>query len=81
LGRLIRSFSKSSFLIRTAQNEAGNEKIFVLYRNIKIAHCLLGITLMIYFSNKERQAIWKGFGMALSIMVILAITADYFAEK
>jgi hypothetical protein len=56
-------------------------KNFVLYRYTEIALCLLGIGLMIYFNNKEEQAFWKGFGLALALMAILALTADYFAEK
>lgn len=54
---------------------------FVLYRYIEIALALLGVVLFFYFNNKEAQLFWKGFGMALAIVALLALTADYFAEK
>ena len=56
-------------------------KNFVVYRYVKIALALLGIGLFIYFNKKEAQLFWKGFGLALAIMALLAVTADYFAEK
>ena len=56
-------------------------KNFVLYRYVEIALALLGIALFFYFNSKEAQLFWKGFGMALAIMALLALTADYFAEK
>ena len=56
-------------------------KNFVLYRYVEIALALLGIALFFYFNNKDAQLFWKGFGMALAIMALLALTADYFAEK
>jgi hypothetical protein len=56
-------------------------KNFVLYRYAEITLCLLGIGLVIYFNHNEAKAFWKGVGIALSIMALLALTADYFAEK
>jgi drug/metabolite transporter (DMT)-like permease len=56
-------------------------KNFVLYRYIEIGLCLLGIILFMYYYNNEAMAFWKGVGLALAIMVILALLADYFAEK
>ena len=55
-------------------------KNFVLYRYVEIALALLGIALLFYFNSKEAQLFWKGLGMALAIMALLALTADYFAE-
>ena len=56
-------------------------KNFVVYRYVEIALALLGVVLFFYFNNKEAQLFWKGFGLALAIMALLAVTADYFAEK
>ncbi len=56
-------------------------KNFVFYRYVEIALALLGVALFVYFNNKEAQLFWKGFGLALAIMALLAVTADYFAEK
>ena len=55
-------------------------KNFVFYRYVEIALALLGVALFFYFNNKEAQLFWKGFGLALAIMALLAVTADYFAE-
>ena len=54
---------------------------FVIYRYVEIALALLGVALFFYFNTKEAQLFWKGFGVALAIMALLALTADYFAEK
>ena len=56
-------------------------KNFVLYRYVEIGLALLGIVLFIYFKNNTTQSFWKGFGAGLVIMAMLALTADYFAEK
>lgn len=56
-------------------------KNFVVYRYVEIALALLGIGLFFYFNKNEAQLFWKGFGLALAIMALLAVTADYFAEK
>ena len=56
-------------------------KNFVVYRYVEIALALLGIGLFFYFNNNQAQTFWKGFGIALAIMALLALTADYFAEK
>lgn len=56
-------------------------KNFVVYRYVEIALALLGIALFFYFNKNETQLFWKGFGLALAIMALLAVTADYFAEK
>jgi hypothetical protein len=56
-------------------------KNFVLCRYVEIALALLGIGLLVYFKNNEVQAFWKGFGIALAFMALLALCVDYFAEK
>jgi uncharacterized membrane protein YbhN (UPF0104 family) len=56
-------------------------KNFVVYRYVEIILVLMGIGLFFYFKNNEAQQLWKGFGLALTIMALLALAADYFAEK
>jgi uncharacterized membrane protein YbhN (UPF0104 family) len=56
-------------------------KNFVVYRYVEIILALMGIVLFFYFKNNEAQQLWKGFGLTLTIMAVLALGADYFAEK
>jgi uncharacterized membrane protein len=56
-------------------------KNFVLYRYIEIALAIIGIGLFFYFNNIEDKLLWKGFGLTLFIMAIVALGADFFAEK
>jgi uncharacterized membrane protein len=56
-------------------------KNFIVYRYVEIAFAILGIVLFFYFNNNQAQSFWKGVGIALAIMALLALTADYFAEK
>ncbi len=56
-------------------------KNFIVYRYVEIALAILGIALFFYFNNNQAQSFWKGVGIALAIMALLALTADYFAEK
>jgi hypothetical protein len=56
-------------------------KSFVLYRWIEIFFLLAGIALYIYFIRDFRNDFWRGFGFTLTIMAMLALGADYFAEK
>lgn len=55
-------------------------KNFVAYRWVEIVLAIAGIVLFLYFSNNAAQIFWKGFGLTLAIMALLALTADYFAE-
>lgn len=55
-------------------------KNFVIYRWVEIVLTVTGIALFIYFRNDDTQTFWKGFGLALAIMALVALTADYFAE-
>lgn len=53
---------------------------FVIYRWVEIVLAATGIVLFLYFRNNEMQTFWKGFGLALAVMALIALTADYFAE-
>ena len=56
-------------------------KSFVVYRWVEIILFLVGAGLYIYYIRDFRQDFWRGFGFALAIMALLALAADYFAEK
>jgi hypothetical protein len=56
-------------------------KSFVVYRYTEIALAILGIVLFVYFKTHLARYFWKGFGLTLAIMAVLALLADYFAEK
>lgn len=56
-------------------------KNFVVYRYVEITLALIGFGLFFYFNKNETQLFWKGFGVALCIMALVALTADYFAEQ
>lgn len=56
-------------------------KNFVIYRYTEIFLMLTGLGLFFYFRNNEAQQFWKGFGLTLAIMAMLALAADYFAEQ
>lgn len=55
-------------------------KNFAVYRWVEIVLAVTGIMLFFYFRNNEAQAFWKGFGLTLAVMALIALTADYFAE-
>lgn len=56
-------------------------KNFAVYRYVEIILALVGIGLFFYFNKNEAQVFWKGFGLALCVMALVALTADYFAEQ
>jgi hypothetical protein len=56
-------------------------KNFVVYRYTEIFLLLTGIALYIYFIRDFKHDFWRGFGLALAAMSLLALVADYFAEK
>jgi uncharacterized membrane protein len=56
-------------------------KSFVVYRYVEIALAIVGLFLFFYFADRSGQLFWKGFGLTLAIMALLALGADYFAEK
>lgn len=55
-------------------------KKFLMYRYIEILLFLIGLGMYVYFIRDLRNDFWRGFGLALAIMAIIALTADYFAE-
>jgi drug/metabolite transporter (DMT)-like permease len=56
-------------------------KKFVIYRYTEIVLLLAGAVLYSYFSRNFSHDFWRGFGLALAVMALLALTADFFAEK
>ena len=56
-------------------------KNFVLYRWIEIILLATGIGLYIYFIRDIDHDLWRGIGLGLAIMALLALVGDYFAEK
>lgn len=56
-------------------------KNFVLYRYVEIGLAIAGIFLFFFFRTNLEQSFWKGLGLTLAIMALIALGADYFAEK
>ncbi len=56
-------------------------KNFVIYRYVEIVLVIAGLGMFYYFSNNPTKDFWKGLGAGLFIMSILALSADYFAER
>ena len=56
-------------------------KNFIIYRYTEIVLLLAGAALYIYFIKDVKKDFWRGFGLALAVMALLALVADYFAEK
>lgn len=56
-------------------------KNFVAYRYIEITLAAIGLFLCFYFNHKPAHSFWQGLGLGLSIMALLALGADYFAEQ
>ena len=56
-------------------------KSFIIYRWIEIFLAVSGLVLYIYFIRDVRHDFWRGLGLGLAVMAILALAADYFAEK
>jgi hypothetical protein len=56
-------------------------KNFVMYRYVEMGLALLGIGLFVYFGKNIDQTFWKGFGLTLTVMSLLALGADFFAER
>lgn len=54
---------------------------FVIYRYTELFLLALGIGLYIYFIRDFNNDFWRGFGLALAVMALLALTADFFAEQ
>lgn len=56
-------------------------KNFIIYRYAEIVLLIAGIILFFYFRHNEAQVSWRGAGLTLAIMALIALSADYFAEK
>jgi hypothetical protein len=56
-------------------------KNFIIYRYVEIFLFLAGAGLYIYFIRDFTNDFWRGFGLALAVMALLALAADFFAEK
>jgi drug/metabolite transporter (DMT)-like permease len=56
-------------------------KNFILYRWVEIILALAGIAFFVYFKGDPQKTFWNGFGITLTMMALLALGADYFAEK
>jgi uncharacterized membrane protein len=56
-------------------------KNFVIYRYTEIGLVVIGLLLFFYFRNNSTRELWSGFGIGLFCMALLALGADYFAEK
>ncbi len=56
-------------------------KNFVIIRYVELILFIAGFVLYIYFIRDIRHDFWRGFGLALAIMALVALAADYFAEK
>jgi drug/metabolite transporter (DMT)-like permease len=56
-------------------------KNFIIYRYAEIFLLLVGAALYIYFIKNSKNDFWRGFGLTLAAMALLALVADYFAEK
>jgi hypothetical protein len=54
---------------------------FILYRWLEIFLFIAGTGLYIYFIRDFTNDFWRGFGLALAVMSLIALMADYFAEK
>ena len=56
-------------------------KNFMIYRWVEIILFLAGIGLYIYFIRDFKHDFWRGLGLALAVMALVALTADFFAER
>lgn len=56
-------------------------KNFIIYRYSEIALALIGFSLLFYFKDNPDKIFWKGFGTALTIMALLTLSVNFFAEK
>ena len=56
-------------------------KSFVLYRYSQLFLLAIGILLYGYYARNLQQDFWRGVGLALALMAMMALVADYFAEN
>ncbi len=56
-------------------------KNFIMYRYTEMILAIVGIGLFLYFRSNMDKQFWAGLGIGLFVMAVLALGADYFAEK
>ena len=56
-------------------------RLFLLYRYMELVLLLIGISLFLYYRSNPAFAFWKGLGAALALMALIALAADFFAER
>ncbi len=56
-------------------------KNFVLIRWVEIFLFVIGAGLYLYFIRDFTNDFWRGLGLALAVMAVIALAADYFAES
>ncbi len=56
-------------------------KNFVIYRYTEIILAVVGIVLYLNCGKNPTKIFWKGFGGALALMSLIALVADFFAER
>ncbi len=54
---------------------------FVIYRWVEILLAIGGMVLFLYYRDDATKQYWKGLGAGLALMALMALAADYFAEK
>lgn len=54
---------------------------FVIYRWVELVLLLAGAATYIYFIRDFKHDFWRGLGLGLAGMALVALVADYFAEK
>jgi uncharacterized membrane protein len=56
-------------------------KNFTMLRYTELFLLLVGLALYIYFIRDIKHDLWRGFGLGLAIMAVIALTMDLFAER
>jgi hypothetical protein len=56
-------------------------KNFIILRYIEVILFLIGLGVYVYFIRDFRNDFWRGFGLTLAIMALIALLGDYFAES
>lgn len=56
-------------------------KSFVVYRYTEIFLFLVGAGLFLYFMKDVNNSFWKGIGLGLACMALIALATDFFAEN
>lgn len=54
---------------------------FIVFRWVEIFLFLVGVGLYVYFIRDFDNDFWRGLGLALAVMALIALAADFFAER